>query len=204
MQDSYVDNMYPTPIYVAKITEQEGFLTIQEEAKRAIEASEFSSKDEWGPTHYLSSTSFINNVIKEQDMKIFSIILNAHLQNYMNIIGFSMREYMVTSWFSLFQKGQYGQVHNHGNADVSGCYYVETSGGDGDLFFEDPRPGHETNYVFGGRYMAGRRNYTPEVGKLILFPGYINHGIKTNTTDVDRVSLSFNIKFIDPRLCLKD
>jgi uncharacterized protein (TIGR02466 family) len=202
--EARIDNTYPTPIYVAQVTEQEGFLVIQDEAKKAIESSEFSSKPEWGPTHYLSSTTFINDVIKEQDMRIFSAVMHSHLTNYMDAVGFSMRPYMVTSWFSLFQEHQYGQVHNHGNADVSGCYYVETSGDDGDLFFEDPRPANESNYVFSGRYMAGRRPYTPKVGQLIMFPGYILHGIKTNSKKTDRVSLSFNIKFIDPRCELKN
>lgn len=202
--DSRIDNIYVTPIYVANITEQEGLSTIQEESRKAIEASEFSMKEEWGFTHYLSNTSFIANVIEEQKMKVFSAVLHSHLKEYMDIIGFNMRPYMVTSWFSLFQKHQYGQVHNHGNADVSGCYYVETSGNDGDLFFEDPRLAHDTNYVFGGRYMSGRRGYKPKVGQMIMFPGYLQHGIKTNVGDADRVSLSFNIKFIDPRLCLKE
>jgi uncharacterized protein (TIGR02466 family) len=201
--EARIDNVYTTPIYVAQITEQEGLSVIQEEAKRAIEASEFSSREEWGPTHYLSSTTFINDVIKEQNMRIFSAVLNSHLSNYMDIVGFSMRPYMVTSWFSLFQEHQYGQLHNHGNADVSGCYYVETSGDDGELFFEDPRPSNETSYVFSGRYMSGRRAYRPRVGQMLMFPGYLPHGIKTNTTTVDRVSLSFNIKFIDPRCELK-
>jgi uncharacterized protein (TIGR02466 family) len=201
--DSYIDNVYTTPIYVAKISEEEGFSVIQEEAKRAIEASEFTAKAEWGSTHYLSSTTFMDNVIDEQKMKIFSIILHSHLHKYMDTIGFNIRPYLVTSWFSLFQKGQYGHLHNHGNADVSGCYYIETSGDDGDFYIEDPRPANETSYAFAGRYCSGRRTYKPEVGKMLLFPGYLYHGIKTNTTDTDRVSLSFNIKFIDPRLCLK-
>lgn len=201
--DSHIDNIYTTPLYLANITEEEGLSTIQAEAKRAIEACEFSAKTEWGGTHYLSHPSFTENVIDEQQMKIFSIILHSHLGKYMDTIGFNMRPYMVTSWFSLFQKGQYGHLHNHGNADVSGTYYVETSGNDGDFYTEDPRPAHETNYVFSNRYCSGRRSYKPAVGKLMMFPGYLYHGIKTNTTDTDRVSLSFNIKFIDPRLCLK-
>lgn len=200
--DSFVDNLYTTPLYITKITEEEGLSTIQSEAVRAIEACEFSMREEWGPTHYLSSTTFVDNVIEKENMKIFSIIMHSHLQKYMDVIGFSMRPYMVTSWFSLFQPGQYGQVHNHGNADVAGCYYVETVG-EGDLFFEDPRPAHDTSYVFSGRYTSGRRAYKPEVGKMFMFPGYLSHGIKTNTSNVDRVSLSFNIKFIDPRCELK-
>lgn len=195
MQDWRMEHLYPTPIYVAKVTPEEGFATIQEEAKKAIEATEFTTKEEWGHPHYLSTTTFTENIIKDQNMNIFSIMLNNHLKNYMDAVGFATRPYKVTSWLSLFQKGNYGQVHNHSWADVSGCYYIEGTPDTGSIFFEDPRHVNDTSYVFAGRYMAGRRNYEPEVGKLIMFPGYLNHGIKANLTDTDRVSLAFNIFF---------
>ena len=35
----------------------------------------------------------------------------------------------------------------------------------------------------------------PIQGSMLLFPGYLVHGIKTNTSDHDRLSLSFNIVF---------
>ena len=64
---------------------------------------------------------------------------------------------------------------------------------DGDLFFEDPRPSSCTSIATNN--LANRIRYTPQVGKLVLFPGWLPHGIMTNTTDNKRVSLSFNISF---------
>ncbi len=34
-----------------------------------------------------------------------------------------------------------------------------------------------------------------EVGKMVLFPAYLDHGVTTNETKEDRVSLAFNINF---------
>ena len=31
-------------------------------------------------------------------------------------------------------------------------------------------------------------------GVILLFPGYLKHGVQTNISDVERLSLSFNIK----------
>ena len=132
-------------------------------------------------------------------MKVFATVLHSQLEKYMDVVGFKMQPYVMTSWFALFRPGEYGHIHNHGDNDVSGCYYVQTTG-EGDLFFADPRPAHETSYVFSGRYVSGGRAYRPEVGKMFLFPSYLNHGIKTNTSNENRISLAFNIKFIDPKL----
>ena len=35
----------------------------------------------------------------------------------------------------------------------------------------------------------------PTEGELILFPGWLDHGVQTNDTDDERVSVSFNIRF---------
>ena len=37
--------------------------------------------------------------------------------------------------------------------------------------------------------------YTPKEGKILLFPGWLEHGVKTNLTDNVRMSLSFNVYF---------
>ena len=61
------------------------------------------------------------------------------------------------------------------------------------MFFECPSPGMGDSLV----YSKWGRRLTPKVseGLMILFPGFLKHGIETNTTDHDRISLSFNILF---------
>ena len=35
----------------------------------------------------------------------------------------------------------------------------------------------------------------PKVGKLLLFPSWLEHGVHINHTDHERMSVSFNINF---------
>ena len=37
-------------------------------------------------------------------------------------------------------------------------------------------------------------SYVPEEGKLIIFPGWLLHGVKQNLSDEDRIVISGNIK----------
>jgi ectoine hydroxylase-related dioxygenase (phytanoyl-CoA dioxygenase family) len=49
--------------------------------------------------------------------------------------------------------------------------------------------------------------YEPQSSKLILFPGWLPHGVERNTTEEDRVSVSFNVKLVrtdDERLQSKN
>ena len=101
--------------------------------------------------------------------------------------------YTIThSWAALFVKGNYGHIHSHGEADIAGVYYHELPENSGGLFFEPPAPGLCDSLVFS---KWGRR-MTPNVseGTMLLFPGFLKHGIETNKTDLDRLSLSFNIQ----------
>ncbi len=34
----------------------------------------------------------------------------------------------------------------------------------------------------------------PEAGKLLMFPSWLEHGVPQNTTDEERISMSFNFE----------
>ena len=93
------------------------------------------------------------------------------------------------SWFAKFNKGHYAHIHSHGHADIAGVYYFQTNNEDGTIFFEAP-----------SKCMANAKCYRPpryeqraEAGKILFFPGWLEHGVTTNTSDESRISLSFNI-----------
>ena len=186
-----INDAYATPIYAGVV----GFFDeIQSEIKKSIEDIDFSMRDEWSPTHHLSDTGFNENAIEKYNLNSFKVELDNHIKDYCDVIGFKRRDYILeASWFSLFRKGNYGHVHTHGSADISGVYYYQTTGNDGNLFFESPVPNMGGSLVYNG--LASRQEFKPENGRLVLFPGWLPHGIMTNTTDDTRISLSFNIIF---------
>jgi uncharacterized protein (TIGR02466 family) len=98
---------------------------------------------------------------------------------------------------TLNELGSYAVMHDHGSSDISGVYYYKTNEQDGNLFFQTPNKLLSSNFLF--KSIPSIVEYTPKVGKIVLFPGWLNHGVHTNTTDNERVSISFNIKLIDYR-----
>ncbi len=190
-----IESLFPTPIYYDFVADND---VIRYHIDKIIDRVKFSMKKEWGNTHYLS-TDFgpgsNPNVLEEYKLTKLTKEIDRHLGNYCSELNFEKREYSIMSWITKFEKGNYGHVHHHSHVDISGVYYYKTNGDDGDLFFESPNPHLDTSQCY--ENLSQSWVHKPMEGKIILFPGWIRHGIQTNSTDNIRMSLSFNIKFKD-------
>ena len=158
----------------------------------------FSKKKEWSNTHYLTTNFGIEDepdIIKKHNLNLVDEEIKKTCERHtQSQVGshYSFLPYTRTSWFSLFKKGNYAHIHRHGFSDISGVYYYRTNGSDGDIFFETPvtetacsKFWMDHAFTFSNRTRK-RSNFT--------FPGWLSHGVRTNTTDNSRISLSFNIK----------
>ena len=191
LTDEMIEHLYSTPVYSTPIKD---YQVLNYHIDKVIEKVDFNQKEEWGTTNYIS-TDFMGHpqIIKDLGLHKVSQEIEKHLREYCNVLRYNIVKYRLESWFAKFEKGNYSQIHNHGKADISGVYYYKTNGDDGDFFFESPNPFLGTTKCFWG---AGRRwEYKPREGLILLFPGWLKHGVKTNTTDNTRISLSFNIFF---------
>tara|TARA_B100000902_G_scaffold349805_1_gene358638 strand:- start:1070 stop:1702 length:633 start_codon:yes stop_codon:yes gene_type:complete len=185
-------NLYSTPVYTTQI---ENFDNVQNEMFSALnEKAEFQMNPVWA-SHYLTDIFFNLNVIEKFELNAFTVELTKHIQNYCKYLNYNGNCRITESWFSLFKKGNYGHMHHHGSSDLSGVYYVKTNGEDGNLFFDSPNPHLGTSKLY--HKLTPRHEFKPIEGNLMLFPGWLMHGIQTNTTDNERISLSFNISFYD-------
>ena len=81
-------------------------------------------------------------------------------------------------------------VHSHGYYDISGSYYFKTNGKDGSIYFLNPNIASMTS-----RFLIPNDHveYPPKEGTFILFPSWLYHGVRSNDTSEDRISVSFNI-----------
>ena len=188
-----IENWFPTPIYFDMV---ENIETIQREFFDLIESSSFDKHEGWDMhTHRLNDTSFKNSYIDK--VPAFEEELKKHVYKYMHDVESpfeSIEDYVVTSsWLTLTQPGQYAHNHSHGSADISGVYYVNTNTEDGSIFFNSPNNVLTHSYAYSG--LVHTCSYRPQVGKLILFPGWLEHGVQVNNTDSNRISFSFNICF---------
>ena len=70
-----IENIYSTPIYSAMV---DNFDDIQKEMYSTISNLDFKMVEEWGQTHFVSSSTF-NDSYK---MKVFEDELYKHIVNY--------------------------------------------------------------------------------------------------------------------------
>ena len=198
------EGWFHIPLHSEKAQGEE-YDKIQKELFDTYKQLEFSQNPEWSAdTHELSPNPFGCCTLFEYNCTNFLGFLNRVLENYIINVYNETRsitdtgdkidyEYMVTaSWFTKTTKGKYAHEHDHIGSDISGVYYLQTNGHDGNLALTNPLRMLSNNFIM---YMTTRdQKVVLEQGRLVLWPAYIKHRVETNTTDDDRISISFNIK----------
>lgn len=101
-------------------------------------------------------------------------------------------------WATVLARGAAHKAHSHPNNYLSGVYYVRTHPGADTINFHDPR---NQAGVIRPPVMELTAENTDQVvvkvtnGTLLLFPAYLEHSVDANTSEEERVSISFNIMF---------
>jgi uncharacterized protein (TIGR02466 family) len=95
-------------------------------------------------------------------------------------------------WVNIAPKGAYQESHIHGDCLFSGVVYLNVDEKSGSFQFINPLTpesillGNPDN--FGYFY-----NIIPQPGMIVLFPGWMAHRALYNDSNIDRISISFNI-----------
>ena len=112
---------------------------------------------------------------------------------------------MSNMWININQKRDYNIIHNHPNCDLSGVFWIKTSENSGKLQFVNPN--NFSQHTFLNSFQQCVRNkylahlqYDMDLipGRIVLFPSHLLHGVEPSQSREDRISISFNIKLIEP------
>ena len=101
-------------------------------------------------------------------------------------------------WANVLAKGAAHKAHGHPNNFLSGVYYLRTHPGTDTLNFHDPR---SQAGVIRPPVVELTAENTDQVvvkvnnGTLLVFPSYLQHSVDTNTSEEERISISFNVMF---------
>lgn len=97
-------------------------------------------------------------------------------------------------WFNINSKHCYNVPHVHPRSVFSGAFYIKTNGDDGDIEFT--RDDHSNAYLpetcTQNFYTSHSYRYSPELNTLLVFGSWMTHWVHPNTTNSDRISVSFN------------
>ena len=192
-------SVYPYVVFISNIDfDNESQRSAHEEMVNAYNVATkenwFQHNKNWAGRIRLSDPTFSRSILNEVPSDNFINYLTKCLQLYSIMIGYKDFEnfILVDSWLTSSNKNEYSHAHAHGISHISGVYYVKTNGKDGNFYFQNPLRELESNPFF--QHLTRNLIQKPEEGKLMMFPSSMLHGVEMNTTDNERVSLSFNIR----------
>jgi len=103
---------------------------------------------------------------------------------------------IVNMWININSTGNYNSCHIHGDALLSGVYYVKSPDLGQSIVFQNPCSAR--NFItstftnMNNALTFNTVEYKPIKGRLILFPSWLPHEVKLNNSEDDRISISFN------------
>lgn len=146
-------------------------------------------------------SDFIDHAPEIQDL-IFEI--EERLEHLKEVFKFknTKRLAVESMWININPPFSYNNFHTHTNSYVSGVFYVDVPENSGNIEFKHPailQPLFVTEDIFEeyNAYNSSKWIISPEQNQLIMFPGWLEHGVSQNLSEHDRISIAFNTEFID-------
>ena len=128
-----------------------------------------------------------------------------HIDNYFSnstIFRSNFESQVVAMWLNINREGNLNHKHIHPGADMSGVFYIKIPDDCdcGGLEFSSP------NFYIDYKSMKilkedvnkehnhfAAYEFLPQEGMGYIFPGHMMHGVKSNKSRQDRISVAFNI-----------
>ena len=125
--------------------------------------------------------------LKDELMKEFYLFAS-------DVMRYSNKFEITTSWFTKSIKGQSSNSHNHNNCMYSAVLYLQTSENCGNIFFLITQvERYNLEKTDFNLYNSTEWGVQPADGLLVIFPSEVYHKITENKSDTTRYSLAFNL-----------
>ena len=105
------------------------------------------------------------------------------------------KEFNISMWINVNNKGDWNMYHDHIGVDMSGVYYVKVPKDSGEIIFKDPRKGSYVEHIKG---MPLHMDLLPHKGILLMFPPFLEHMVTPSKSEENRISIAYNVIMRDP------
>lgn len=204
--NSIMYSLFPTPVLRVPAT-VENYDPVQLEIQAAWKV--IQSEKDYSSTSYLYKDTNIQLVDKTYDfIEKFNCInlknriidaANEYLDKsgWSGMFSSSQRIVIKNSWINVAGQGDFHDVHCHPGYAISGSYYFRVNEDQGAITFNNPNPMMFACEFPGGRMCPQRIDLVPDDGDIVLFPSWLVHSTRKNTTAEQRIGIAFNIDLIN-------
>jgi uncharacterized protein (TIGR02466 family) len=190
------EEWWPTPVWWYDIVDEVDLRLITKECydQRQIDFNGNSLSNRHGWQSQSSENLILNpdSEIKKLTKKIEEIA--AEIYENFGVIK-TKPKHLANFWININSKGSFNVPHVHPGSVISGVCYIKADRLSGNLNLHN-RPELEfINRAYtecNNRMTFTEISYSPIQGRIIFFPGWINHSVSENKSDQDRISIAFN------------
>ena len=186
--------IFPLPIFLDE-AEESVYTDIQKELTDTKHTLKFNDS---GSYMILNENPFDSNFLIESgchhSIKFINKTVDKFVTSLYGEYDKDIFKWEITeSWMTKTIKGRCAREHSHGSYDISGVYYLDTNGNDGNLIFTNINHNLEGNMLLNKLLINGDVAMPLKNGTIFLWPGQLRHKTLINETDHERISISFNI-----------
>ena len=191
-------NLFPSPVH---IFDTDGFDEFKDNL--IFQVYKLREQDPKGHTisnrHGWQSKGFqlsdMNNLLHStilQGLRSFPVIKNTTTMT-------------ASAWININSPGAYNVKHSHPESQLSGVMWIKSPKDSGVIEFDNPN-GHQAyteinsyDQKFNDEYFVHHAYWLPPIeGRMIVFSSHLQHQVKENKSNEDRISISFNVTLTNP------
>lgn len=206
---SQIENLFATRLYRAKLSELGPKVDTDElEASCYAIAEDDEAGQEWCEENgYPGYTSYASLTDLPWRFPIFDDIvksLDLHVAAFAEDLQFELgggKLVLEDLWINILPEGGTHGSHIHPHSVISGTTYVAMPDGASALKLEDPRlammMAAPTRVKTARRELQPFIYVAPEPGEVLLWESWLRHEVPMNMSEYDRISVSFNYKWVE-------
>ena len=192
-------NIFPVPIHFFDIKDFNLYQKDLIDYAYTLKSKEIDSSNRSNVGGWQSSNFHLNN----KDDKLHSVLMDCvtslpPLKKNTNIY--------IRAWVNINNPGSYNVQHNHPGCDLSGVLWIKCPKESGNIVFYSPSLFETFQEIESyTQDFKNKNNYhhnyffPPLEGRMLIFPSHLQHEVKKNLSNENRISVSFNIKLEDKK-----
>ncbi|AGH31515.1 hypothetical protein SWZG_00002 [Synechococcus phage S-SKS1] len=184
--------IFPTNFYIADLFNEhqnQKYKNFLMELSKRTEGERRSNRNGWQSDTFLWKENIFKPLLDET-LNASKIIAN-------NLSNKELPQMVVRAmWGNINPKGGFNFTHVHPSGWLSGVYYIQLPEKNNEIVFQDPRSARMMDFQRSSLIKDEYFSHYPKVGELLLFPSWLPHFVTPNTSDQNRISISFNVELI--------
>ncbi|MEM6387932.1 MAG: TIGR02466 family protein [Pseudomonadota bacterium] len=198
-------HLFVTPIYRARLSDEIDAVELENSCLSIAEDDDAGQRwcEENGYPGYTSYASLSDLPWRFPIFQAVKTALDHHVSAFADQLYFDLGDgklELEDLWINVLPEGGLHTAHIHPLSVISGTTYVAMPAGTSALKLEDPR--HSMMMASPPRRKDAPEELRtfvyvePKIGDVLLWESWLRHEVPMNTSEEDRISVSFNYKWV--------